>query len=63
MAEEEGPHSVPPSVPKESAQLAQSVREVFLMIKDFHDRGIEPAATEVAHKRWMESRRDGTPSS
>jgi len=37
VAEEEDPHSVHPTV-----------REAHQVIKDFHDRGIEPTAAEVA---------------
>jgi len=54
MVKDEGPHtSLPTYLIKESGAThamsgALTEREVSLMIKDFHDRKIEPTATEVA---------------
>ena len=51
---------VPPIVRGEGAQRAQdvppNVREVLLVIKDYHDRGIEPTAAEVAEAAQMKAR-------
>ena len=57
------PESVPQNVLKESAQRAQdmppNVREVLQVIKDFHDRGIEPTAVGVVEAVGMKARPPG----
>ena len=53
-------NDVPPSVRDEEAQRAhnvpQDVRAVLQVIKDFHDRGEEPTAGDVAEKVGLASR-------